>query len=294
VGSYEASGKHDDYDDPHTVVQRISNSYASGNVTGSGVTDVVGGLIGVFNAADATISNSYASGANTSTNLGAVVGTLTAGSFVDIYWDSDKTAGSAVSGTTGATTSDMKTFGTFSDAGWLIVAGWSEFDTNVSIWGVCTNLNGGYPFLLFQFTEAEASNAACPIVSVGTSGSSSSGADTGVPGIYLAVAGPIGRAVGHSPVYYGADRVAASSEYQLRVFSSQTTAPVNLTLGNGTLAQNGSFAAMVRLPDLAPGTYFVQLSGKHTSGKTLELTAQIVVEPNGAFSAIGPNIPMIR
>ena len=51
---------------------------------------------------------------------------------------------------------------------------------------------------------------------------------------------------------------------------------------------------MVRLPPLNPGTYVVRMTGKHVTGKTLQLTSQITVGPEGTFTAIGPKVPVIR
>jgi len=127
-----------------------------------------------------------------------------------------------------------------------------------------------------------------------SSSSSSSSPELGVPGIYLAVAGPVGRSVMDSPVYYGSDRVAASSTYLLTVTAVPRASVTPLTLAEGELPLDGSLAAMVRLPVLAPGTYNVRMEGQHRNGSTLQLTSVITVGAAREFTSIGPNIPVIK
>ena len=128
----------------------------------------------------------------------------------------------------------------------------------------------------------------------GTSGSSgSSERPAGPPGITLTVAGPVGREIQGSPVYYGADRVAVTSTYLLTVTKVSNVAPSVTTLAEGTIDADGSFSSMVRLPYLEPGTYNVRMVGTHANGATLQLTSQVSVD-GGVFTSIGANIPVIR
>ena len=119
-------------------------------------------------------------------------------------------------------------------------------------------------------------------------------ADAGVPGIFLTVAGPVGRSASESPVYYGADRVAVTSTYLLTVTRVSNVTPTITTLAEGTIDANGSFSSMKRLPSLAPGTYNVQMVGTHVNGSTLQLTSQITIGGVGQFTSIGANIPVIK
>ena len=126
------------------------------------------------------------------------------------------------------------------------------------------------------------------------SSSSSSSSSSGVPGIFLAVNGVLlGKQVEGAPVYYGADRVAVTSTYLLTVTSVSNVSPSVVTLAEGTIDTNGSFSSVVRLPNLAPGTYNVRMTGEHTNGATLELTSQVTIDA-GVFTSIGANIPVIR
>jgi hypothetical protein len=116
----------------------------------------------------------------------------------------------------------------------------------------------------------------------------------GPPGIFLYVAGPVGRSASDAPVYYGADRVAVTSAYLLTVTRVSTIAPTATTLAEGTIDADGSFSSMTRLPALAPGTYNVQMVGTHVNGSTLQLTSQVTIGGVGQFTGIGANIPVIR
>jgi hypothetical protein len=116
----------------------------------------------------------------------------------------------------------------------------------------------------------------------------------GPPGIFLTVAGPVGRSASESPVYYGADRVAVTSTYLLTVTRVSNVTPTITTLAEGTIDADGSFTSMTRLPALAPGTYDVQMVGTHVNGSTLQLTSQVTIGGLGQFTSIGANIPVLR
>ena len=117
---------------------------------------------------------------------------------------------------------------------------------------------------------------------------------TSVPGIFLTVAGHVGRSVGESPVYYGSDRVKVASSYLLNVTPVGNINPTVTMLAEGAIDQDGSFSSMVRLPQLATGTYDVKFSGTHNNGSTLELTCRISVGVDGTITSVGDNVPMIR
>ena len=123
---------------------------------------------------------------------------------------------------------------------------------------------------------------------------SSASTDPGVPGIFLTVAGPVGRSASEAPIYYGADRVAVTSTYLLTVTGVSNIAPTITTLAEGTIDADGSFSSMTRLPALAPGVYNVQMVGTHVNGSTLQLTSQVTIGGVGEFTSIGANIPVIK
>ena len=97
----------------------LSNSYATGAVTGGG--SDLGGLVGQFTSANGTVF----------TNTGSV-------------WDSQTTGRSiSANGGTARTTAQMKDLATFTGISWDIVSGFDQ----QRIWGLCTLANDGYPFL---------------------------------------------------------------------------------------------------------------------------------------------------
>lgn len=115
-------------------------------------------------------------------------------------------------------------------------------------------------------------------------------APAGTPGIYLHVAGPVGRLAEGSPVYYGADRVATTSTYLLTITNTETSASSRV-LASGVVDARGNLEARVRLPALEPGHYDVVFEGKHRGGSGLRLTARLVVGSNGQIAVLGQNIP---
>jgi hypothetical protein len=144
----------------------IADSYATGDVTSTGYR--VGGLAG-YSIGD--VIRSYA--------LGTVVGgagELRTGRLVGEYEGSELGDATALGhgdlplvGVLGTfatvensvlrTSAELKAIATFrDDLFWSIVEGWAEFDpdaTPAAIWGICESANGGYPFLLWQFTASD-------------------------------------------------------------------------------------------------------------------------------------------
>jgi len=114
----------------------------------------------------------------------------------------------------------------------------------------------------------------------------------GVPGIYLHVAGPVGRQAEGSPVYYGSDRVAITSTYLLTIthVTSNTTSRV---LAEGVVDARGNLEARALLPALQPGDYDVVFQGKHRGGAGLRLSARITVGDAGQITTLGRNVPTL-
>lgn len=113
-------------------------------------------------------------------------------------------------------------------------------------------------------------------------------ASAGVPGIYLHVAGPVGRLAEGSPVYYGSDRVAVTSSYLLGITNSASGATIRV-LAEGVVDARGNLEAKALLPALRPGTYDVVFQGKHRGGAGLRLTARIIVGDAGGIVVLQPN-----
>ena len=128
---------------------------------------------------------------------------------------------------------------------------------------------------------------AIPVESVTTEAASA-----GTPGIYLHVAGPVGRLAEGSPVYYGSDRVAITSTYLLTI-TNQITNTTSRVLAEGVVDARGNLEARALLPALQPGDYDVVFQGKHRGGAGLRLSARITVGDAGQITVLGPNIPQV-
>ena len=111
----------------------ISNSYSTGNITGD---QNVGGLVGCnYNGA---ITNSYSTGIITGTDyVGGLVGWNYNGAITNSFYDSETSGQSDTGKGIPKTTSQMKDFITFNNAGWDI--DYTDVD-----------LNDGYPYLAWQ------------------------------------------------------------------------------------------------------------------------------------------------
>jgi hypothetical protein len=128
----------------------VRNSYARGSVNASTGGDA-SSLIG-YGQIFAHIINSYGTGlVTTSLCGGGLHGCGTPSEITNSFWDTQTTgktdacSGAVCSGT-GATTSQMKTKTTFTDAGW-------DF---ADIWGIDSAANDGYPYLKAQLeTQCE-------------------------------------------------------------------------------------------------------------------------------------------
>jgi hypothetical protein len=116
----------------------------------------------------------------------------------------------------------------------------------------------------------------------------SSATSAGVPGIYLHVAGPVGRQAEGSPVYYGSDRVAVTSSYLLSITHHETLTTTRV-LASGVVDAEGNLEAKALLPALRPGSYDVVFQGKHRGGAGLRLTARIIAGNAGQITVLGDN-----
>jgi len=135
----------------------ISDSYSRVNILGA--IDSSAGLAGRLKTATKSYSTGsvpiaeYNSGLATTFNgsstinsTGSVWDITTSGQTKETY-DSGSTAN-------GKTTAQMKTLSTFTGLSWAITDGWAEFNASTNIWGICTAVNDGYPFLQWQYTAS--------------------------------------------------------------------------------------------------------------------------------------------
>lgn len=155
-----------------------------------GSTAAVGGLgalLGLVPDADVAEASFYDTGLN-----GAMpgIGSDSAG------------AGRNAAGVTGRSAAELTAFATYADAGWPIVDGWVPFDADAGqVWGICSGLEDGFPFLLWQYDSVGASSCGGGRGGGGDDGTERgpvpigvpSGEGPGIPG-RLAVAGMLAAA----------------------------------------------------------------------------------------------------
>ena len=121
----------------------VVDSYATGDVDGA---YNVGGLVGDLYV-QGTVDNSYAVGRLTSrVNPGGLVGTGT-GRVSNSFWDTETSGASWSAGGTGATTAEMMTRSTFTDAGWDLT----------HVWFILEDVT--YPLLRWQDTQPPVAGA---------------------------------------------------------------------------------------------------------------------------------------
>jgi len=113
----------------------IINCYNTGSVSGK---DHTGGIVGqLYNG---KIKNSYnVASVNGDEETGGIVGAKMSGTTSGCFWDKETSGINHSNGGTGLTSSEMKTFNTYHNAGW-----------NFTIWGFNPAANNGYPFLKWE------------------------------------------------------------------------------------------------------------------------------------------------
>ena len=160
--------------DPSNVGAMISDSYSTGAVSATPAsTGHIGGVLGsTCTFGPVALVRNYFAGtlapAGSATSGGilggsgpCVVSVGTHASNSGNLWNSDTTGPAGSGGTVGVgrTTAQMKQIGTYTALGWSIVNGWEPAGS--STWGICPQVNDGYPFL--QSTGAGSACAAPPV-----------------------------------------------------------------------------------------------------------------------------------
>ena len=289
--------------------QEIKNSYSLGDVA-LGVTNKnsLGGLVGRLRptASSNIIHNSLSAGSVTKPGDLERVGAWAGGrisdpvpaldayqNIEDSFYDSTKDIPAlAIANSTpsesadrivrGLTSSEISSFSTFDAAGWAIVAGWAPFNApddgdavqgTHQVWGICSGVNGGYPFLLWQFD----SDPCVPSATVATPREKRS-SDAG---IHLDFQASVGGLVAVSSVVIGGQGLSGGSQYSLVVRSTPQT------LTSGTASALGNFSGRVSMPALSPGSHTLTLTATALDGSTLTLVQSFTVAANGTISAIG-------
>ena len=110
----------------------VSNCYSTGTVTGGSGSSYLGGLAGeneyYYGNDSGIISNCYSTGAvsGSSNKVGGLVGyNYSYDSVSGSFWDTETSGQTISTGGTGKTTAEMKTFSTFTSAGWDFASVWA-------------------------------------------------------------------------------------------------------------------------------------------------------------------------
>lgn len=315
---------------------RISNSFA--DVAVDNDNNASAGLIGqviVTGAADLAevgqieIENTYSIGAVINPNRGrGHTGTLSfttptsgvPGIIVDTenFWNTDTSLKTASAVGTGNATAEMRSAATYS--AWDIVDGWEafNFDSPTNYWGICSDVsvNGGYPFLLWQY-DAHPCPPAQNDNSGGTGGGGAPAAVMAAPPVPapapqrvlprapvtppLALSGPVLRAGGSASVPPQAPgafiggvptvlQQTVPDSTRLSLATGSVALDMTVASGSGASSTDGVTQLGVKNRSsielagsgLLPGStvqVFIPLSAEDSR----EL-AQLVVNPDGTFS----------
>ena len=255
----------------------IVDSYARAAFSGSST--LQGGISG-WNSA--TVTRSYS--ASSAGDAGVAISTLFA---TGVFWDTTVGPSTAnrtgqVSGATGLDSTAMKTRTPYSQASWNIIDGWEPFNTATNkIWGICSGVNDGYPFLLWEYTSNP-----CPAPPGGSSGSGTS-AIAG-PAIHLDLKANVGDQISGRPVEIAGTGLGGGSAYSLVVRSTPTT------LDSGSASGLGSFSNTLRMPALSSGDHTLTLTATAPDGSTLSLVQSFTVSASGVVTAVSEPVGMME
>jgi hypothetical protein len=100
------------------------------------------------------VSNTYVVGSGTTYGIQK----LNCGEFDSTFWNSSLSPNTATAtdplvGAVAKTTAQLQAFATY-PASWNIVDGWDVFSASAPLktWGICSSVNEGYPYLLWEYT----------------------------------------------------------------------------------------------------------------------------------------------
>jgi hypothetical protein len=165
VGALVGSVFQDQNTQSHSVASR---SYAAGGVSitlGPGLS---------FGDDDDVFGVFLSRGSNNLLSPASMVGSWEPDdhSITESFWDQTRYASVNARGGTALDTAQMTSPSAFTTANWPLVSGYQVFEAGQREWGLCSGVNDGYPFLLWEF-----SSDPCP-VSVSSTSSESSGSSS--------------------------------------------------------------------------------------------------------------------
>lgn len=274
-----------------SLTASIENVYATGTVTTtreggvSSSNSPAGGLIGAT-VSTPTVSNVFAAGeVDGFSPIGGLIGNADSNPTVtDGFWDSQTTGLPTSAGSLGTakTTAQMTSFATFTTA-LPIVQGWQAFAEPNTIWGICSSVNSGYPFLLWEYSSNPCSVAGSSELEVGTSG------------IYLNIRKQAGGNVAGTAVGFGAYLIAPNAPYVLSIQGVSVRSPQQ-NLAQGAVNPWGHLEREITLGALPEGSHKLVLVSRGSGGEVLTLTNLIAVDTEGRFVSITPEAmqPTVR
>ena len=162
LGSFSASEEYGAIGSFTGYVVSGNTQHSYGRAVMSGTSAVKAGMNGYSSV---RVSSSYT--VTPGANFG-ITGFNSSGIVSNSFWDTTvgptiaRPDGTAVAGATGKTTTQLGDIATYSAAGWNIVSGWEAFSTSGTpkIWGICSGVNDGYPFLLWEYSTDPCLSAA--------------------------------------------------------------------------------------------------------------------------------------
>ncbi len=148
---------------------RVTSSYVRANVSGA---SEYKSALGAWNSLVGSQLYAVTPGSNSG------VSNSTGVSITNVFWNTTvgpatASRSGALSGATGKTTSEMVLRSTYANASWEIVDGWDVFTTTAptKIWGICSQVNDGYPFLLWEYSSNPCTSApTAPTITAITAG----------------------------------------------------------------------------------------------------------------------------
>lgn len=127
---------------------KILNCYSNMNFDANAYSVLSGGLIGLSDGMNSTTENCYVSVVNLSGGEKYGLGYHNKGNVINCFYDTTVSGLTDTDYGTPKGTLAMKMKKTYSDAGW-------DFD---NVWGISSNINNGYPYLLWEYVDNSSAN----------------------------------------------------------------------------------------------------------------------------------------
>ena len=265
------------------LTTKITNSYVRASFSGTSLLKF--GVGALFNQTPLT-QNIYGASPGVDFAFSPPNGSSSTNSF----WDSELAAGvaansdgSAVVNAVGRSTDVMRSLNNYSSGAnpWGIVDGWELFSTTgtpAKIWGICSAVNDGYPFLLWEYTTDPC------VAPQSNSGSGSSGGFSAPPQATVTSSGT------DLTVNLNKIRVLRLSGSNLNLVTQASVGGKNATINFG--ASDSGNLVISKLPLLPSGKYTLTLltptglvAGEVEVVKVAKITRLRAIDASGKLNA---------